>query len=396
MIRNRSAGLGSGPSNGNSRLFKWSCFTLLVMMVYNVSVRNSTESPRPESERMMDFSYQNNQEQVPLEMQQNQLRGPPSAPMDGQTQRVQQQEMPGLTEFIDGLEDSPNDSLPENSNVEMKHPSAMENEDDADVYKITRGTATMRVPVGEGMEDRSEPLEFYHCGPTYTLGASDNAGMGMGFGGDEDESLQEAMVIQEIILLHGAKFSMEDWKTSTILEQICHRDPEKDNMHHFSVVALNLPVKSDGMQVARAFDALAVAGITSGMPVTVVSPSASGFGLVDLAKISREAQQSEEEETTVNLLQSIVDGWIPVAAAGVSKADAETLGEFPLARIPVLAVHGSEDSMGIESSKKLESQARAKVKQLGKQHPCYLDEPAEFAATVKEFAMNLGTWFPDE
>lgn len=357
----------------------------------------------------MDFAYQNNQEQVPLGMQSHQLRGDKGGSLSsspGQTQRVQQQEMPGLTEFIDGLEEPQYETAPGNSGDEMirtrvqnQNSEATLNKSGADIYAVSKGTAMMKVYAGEGMEDRTEALDFYHCGPTYTLGASDNAGMGMGMGmglgGAEEDSPQEAKIIQEIVLLHGAKFSMEDWRASSILEKLCERNPEQDNMHHFSVVALNLSVKSDGMQVARAFEALTVAGITSGMPVTFVTPSASGIGLVDLAKVSREAQK-EEEGATVSLLQSIVHGWVPVAAAGVSKADAETLNEFPLARIPVLAVHGSEDVMGVESSQKLESQSKAKVKQLGKQHACYLDEPDEFVATVKDFAMSLGSWFPDE
>jgi hypothetical protein len=455
---NRNGGTMTSSGGGASRIFKLSCITMFALLGYNVIVKSSSSSSSSqkmeEFERADMFAYDNNNygqqpspfgtdssasvfdegdydSQAPLGLQ-----GSESQPQEfQQSSAMMSQSMEGEDPTEQQTQQS--SSLRGVGNSEVWSGNAMESQEEglsvvppdvvptlkeyydtqtqateADVYAPEEGVVDFIYITPEGVEEIVD-LEYVHCGPTYTLGANDFS--------RAEEDIEETKIIHEIILLHGAKFTKDDWKTYGILEQLC--DPSaaaggggdgedadntvsasavSNNNHYFSVVALDLSVEVDGLQLAHAFESLSSAGVVSGMPATFVTPSASGKGMVDLAELSRHADEEIAKEGTaegqkrVNLLQSMVQAWIPFACPAVQTAEGSTLNEFSKGKIPVLGMYGYKDTLGKEVADKLEAVAHAKVMVLGENHPGYLDDPKKFVHTLKIFMTNLDTWFVDE
>lgn len=194
---------------------------------------------------------------------------------------------------------------------------------------------------------RSTSIEYYHCGP------------------HPDESTSE------LILLHGAAFTKEDWKTSGILEKLCDLNNDEEG-GDLTITALDLPVSATGNDLEAVYDKLVDNGILSGRPVVVVTPSASGKAVVTLA--------SDEQK-----MGKILKGWIPVAPPAVDQAGDEMFRAFNKLSIPVLAVYGDQDSMGKKITEKLVKLTNAKNVELEGRHPVYLDSPEAFVQEVLQF-----------
>ncbi|KAL7533540.1 hypothetical protein ACHAXR_005300 [Thalassiosira sp. AJA248-18] len=224
-------------------------------------------------------------------------------------------------------------------------------EEDADPLTITKGSVTY----GDG----DKTLPYYHCGPLPT---------------------QDNPELTELILLHGAAFTKEDWKSSGILDMLCDINNEEDE-GNLSISALDLPVSADGKELGLVFDALASRKILSGSAVTVVSPSASGKALVSLGEMA---------SNDSNELSRIIKAWIPVASPAVIKAPESTLLQYKMAKIPILAIHGDQDKMGKEVTDKLAKLNDAKGVELSGRHPVYLDSPEEFVSEVMQFLDEEG------
>ena len=207
-----------------------------------------------------------------------------------------------------------------------------------------RSSTILKLPNGGGENKKS--LEYIHCG----------------------EKNPEGSKKMEIILLHGAKFTKEDWVTSGILERICLHE-------RTSVVAMDLSVRADGKGFRDAVSGLVDEGILSGDPFTVVSPSASGKAIVSLGS----------EVFADGGLGSLIKFWVPVASPAVLSANDSDLKTFPKEGIKILAIHGNNDTMGKKVTKKLEDVAGAKGVELSGGHPVYLDSPHEFVETVLTF-----------
>jgi len=249
-------------------------------------------------------------------------------------------------------------------------------EENVDVNAVESGYAS----VGGGEEEEESQIEYYRCGPKYTPG--------IGIMGAYEGS--KVKIIHEILLLHGASFTKEDWLRSGILKMLC-ADVDNNPTVSFSVTAIDLPVSVDGVQFRNAFDALVGKGVISGMPLAVVSPSASGKGIVDLAFMTAEARKNEDPAATdghETPLNHIVSAWVPVAAGAILETTDDALLEFPKANIPILSIHGSQDGMGKESTNRLIDVAKSTGLTLGKNHPCYFDEPQEFVKVIREFITN--------
>ena len=221
---------------------------------------------------------------------------------------------------------------------------------DVDPLKITQGSVAY-AHGGNG----GAALPYYHCGP---LPSRDDAGL------------------TELVLLHGAAFTKEDWKTSGILDMLCEINNEEDE-GDLSIIALDLPVSADGGELVSAFDALVSRGILSGRSVTFVTPSASGKAMVSLGDDSHE-------------LTRIVKAWIPVASPAVLKATDSTLMQFRIARIPVFSIHGDKDEMGKRVTEKLKELTDSSGVELEGRHPVYLDSPQEFVGEVMQFLDEMG------
>ncbi|KAL7475897.1 hypothetical protein ACHAW6_001790 [Cyclotella cf. meneghiniana] len=198
----------------------------------------------------------------------------------------------------------------------------------------------------------STSLEYYHCGPP------------------PDSSTTELM------LLHGAAFTKEDWKTSGILEKFCDLNNDEEG-GDLTVTALDLPVSATGKELEAVFDALVEQGVLSGRSVVVVTPSASGKAVVTLA----ETAMGDNE----GVMRKILKGWIPVAPPAVQQASDDVFVIFTRLSIPILAIYGDQDSMGKKVTDKLVRLANAKGVELEGRHPVYLDSPDEFVQEILQF-----------
>jgi hypothetical protein len=169
---------------------------------------------------------------------------------------------------------------------------------------------------------------------------------------------------QHLVLLHGAKFTKEDWKTSGIFDKLCHYPG-------LSVTALDLPVSAGHQELIELLSAMQNEKHLS-VPVALVTPSASGKTVTDWIMTGKVSQ-----------LPTYVSKWIPVAAGSVSSATDEQVSSLSKT-LPIFAIYGNRDKMGKKTTERLQSLAGAKTLELEGGHPCYLDSPAAFVAAVLE------------
>ncbi len=205
----------------------------------------------------------------------------------------------------------------------------------------------------------SKSLSYYHCG----------------------ERFQENTITPEdteIILLHGAKFTKENWMESNILQKLClmgNDNPSENG--RMSIVALDLSVRADYTGLLIAFKALSAEGVISGKPAVIVTPSASGKSITSLLPMDDKASK---------VAKSMLKVWMPVASPAVlGVKDVESFKSFKEMGIPILAMNGDHDEMGKKVTKKLVEFADAKGVQMKGGHPCYLDSPEYFVETVLAF-----------
>jgi pimeloyl-ACP methyl ester carboxylesterase len=175
---------------------------------------------------------------------------------------------------------------------------------------------------------------------------------------------------KHLVLLHGAKFTKEEWKTSGIMETLC----ENPNL---SVSAIDLSVRAGhrdlmGMLLAMK-DSFQI-----NLPVVLVTPSASGMTITDWMATGRLPD-----------LPNFVQKWIPVACFAVSAATEDQLARMArLNDFEVLAIYGNKDRGGEETAGRLEDYVGAQTLELNGGHSCYLDSPEEFcSALVKELGV---------
>jgi hypothetical protein len=204
-------------------------------------------------------------------------------------------------------------------------------------------------------------LNYYHCGPLPT---------------------KSNPQLSELVLLHGAAFTKEDWKSSGILDMLCDINNNEDG-GDLSITAWDLPVSADGYELIGAYNAMVNDNKLSGHPVTFVTPSASGKALTTLGTIVHEQDAHQE-------LKLLVKGWIPVASGSVLKVSDEALLKYVHANIPILAIHGDQDIMGKKVTERLVQLTKAKGVELEGHHPVYLDSPDDFVMEIIKFMEENG------
>jgi len=173
-----------------------------------------------------------------------------------------------------------------------------------------------------------------------------------------------------LVMLHGMRFTKQDWKTSGILKDLCTRRIIKK----LSVFAVDLDVKSDFKDLMKFLDLSTKKGKMS-KPVVLMTPSASG------RTMSTWADSAAVEGT----LKQYISKWIavaPVSFLSTPEHDVRNLNELAL---PILAIYGNEDKPGKDVSERLHVLANARVVELEGGHPVYLDRPKEFVDYVVEF-----------
>jgi hypothetical protein len=221
----------------------------------------------------------------------------------------------------------------QNTNRQKTHHNVLE------TYEVQ-----MDLPYGSGTDKKS--LSYYHCGSTIS-------------------SSSYTSKDNEILLLHGAAFTKENWVESEILQNLCLKG--NDNISEngrLSVTALDLSVQADGNGLKSAFDSLIEKGVLSGNPLVVVTPSASGKTIVSMIT-----------DNESSLLRDIVKVWMPVASFAVMSVKNDNVFK--------------EDKKGKSVTKRLVDFANAKGVEIKGGHPCYLDSPVVFVDTILSFLHDV-------
>ena len=178
--------------------------------------------------------------------------------------------------------------------------------------------------VSVDIDQKEEQIAYFHCGPRHTPSYGKKTGHG------------------ELLLLHGARFTKDDWKTSGIMKSLCKDSKKRPGL---SVTAIDLSVSANGAALLNVFDALVREKVLSGDPIVIVTPSASGKAMLTLS-------EADDVKNGSRSIKDVVAMWVPVACGGILKADEEAMAIF--ADISVLAIYGSEDPVaGGQSSQKL-------------------------------------------
>lgn len=169
----------------------------------------------------------------------------------------------------------------------------------------------------------------------------------------------------DILLLHGASFTKENWRRKGIIDNMCQQ---------VSVVASDLSVSADSNVLMAMLDRLERAGMIR-LPLTVVTPSASGRALVSWLQ---GASPMEDMAKYVSI-------WVPVAPYSVLYATDSQLKLLLEYNIGVLAINGDGDRSGRQVSERLVDVADADSVELEGGHAVYLSSPDEFVETVLGF-----------
>jgi hypothetical protein len=173
--------------------------------------------------------------------------------------------------------------------------------------------------------------------------------------------------VRDVVLLHGSRFTKENWKTSGIMEKFCSNN-------NIRVTAFDLDVQATHEELDKLLLTMKESHMVSTLPVdALVTPSASGSTIVkwvlqgDVDKLTKER----------------VRRWIPVASNSVNQLTTSNLAK--LKGWPILAIYGDKDVGGKHSSELLEEKAGATLQVISGGHPCYLDSPDTFVKRVVRY-----------
>ncbi|KAM4613655.1 putative protein-lysine deacylase ABHD14B [Polymixia lowei] len=172
-----------------------------------------------------------------------------------------------------------------------------------------------------------------------------------------------------VLLLHGIRFSSENWLSIGTLEVLAKAGCR--------AVAIDLPGfgQSKSAEAPAAVGELAPGGflkqVCEGLglsPVVVISPSLSG--MYSLPFLFQH--------------QALIQAYIPVAPICTEKFTAE---QYQSIKIPALIVYGDQDTqLGEQSLSNLSNLANHRVVVMkGAGHPCYLDDPDSWHKALTDF-----------
>ena len=210
---------------------------------------------------------------------------------------------------------------------------------------------------GDGDNDDDQKIAYYHQAAT-----------------SSSTSIQQ----HSLVLLHGSKFTKEDWiqnsssSTSKNIISLFHQQFP----YSISITAVDLPVKADHNQLVSLLEAMQDKGLIS-LPVSIVTPSASGFSIVDWIM--------NDDHDVTNKLPTYIHTWIPVASGSVLRFTNEQLTKIDLLEdFNIFAINGNLDKMGKKVTKKLVKHTSTITKsiELKGGHPVYLDSPNEFVNAI--------------
>jgi hypothetical protein len=177
---------------------------------------------------------------------------------------------------------------------------------------------------------------------------------------------------KQVVLLHGSSFNKETWEEHDMLPQFCNGAE--------MVVALDFPISTSYQGLMQVLDDLRDADNETGRalitkPVTLVTPSASGFSVVSWIMGG-----------DVTMLPSYIAEWVPVAPVSLVSASDEQIGAVKdIPGFAILAINGNEDQAGGKYSTRLADLAGATAVELVGRHAVYLQSPDEFVQTILDF-----------
>eukprot|EP00980_Cylindrotheca_fusiformis_P003732 scaffold825_cov147-Cylindrotheca_fusiformis.AAC.7 len=196
---------------------------------------------------------------------------------------------------------------------------------------------------------RAQSIEYFHC--------------------SSQVSPEET---QSIVLLHGSSFSKKNWKRSGNLERLC----EYPNL---SVSAMDLPVSARHGELKGMLSAMKDV-LHIKLPVVLVTPSASGYCIVDWARSG-----------TIEELPDYVGEWIPIASGSVnSLSDDQLTSMAKLDDFKVFAMNGDGDKGGRTVTATLETSVGAEALELPGGHAFYLDADGSAVEFCNAVANDLG------
>lgn len=158
------------------------------------------------------------------------------------------------------------------------------------------------------------------------------------------------------ILLHGAKYSRADWKV--IQPELCTLES--------AAYALDLPSQRTRVDLQKIMKRLSLGG----KDVYLVTPSASGRIVSDWL------------ENDIDGFADIFHTWVPVAPVSMLTLDLTYLRELKDRSVRVHAVYGRQDEKGRQISIRLAEEVSASLEEIEGGHPCYLDSPNDFIASM--------------
>jgi pimeloyl-ACP methyl ester carboxylesterase len=203
-------------------------------------------------------------------------------------------------------------------------------------------TVTIEATPGVPKEGSVDGVAYYHC----SARATEN--------------------VHHLVLLHGASFTKENWKNSGILDQFCA-------VPQVSVTPMDLSGYAGNDALRSILDSLeASSDVQVSKPVVLVTPSASGYTIVDWIT-----------NGDVSLIPEYIETWVPIAPGSLSSATDQQVQS--LSDLPILAIYGNGDSGGVHVSQRLGDLAGATVVELVGGHSIYLDQPDAFVNEVLSF-----------
>lgn len=246
-----------------------------------------------------------------------------------------------------------------NSLSRQQQPSSQQSEGSSSSNSGTKQQSKVaQVAVGDTKEIQTgitaTGIKYYHCQ-----------------GNENDEIISSQQ--KQLVLLHGSKFTKEDWMTSGILQQFC-------SIPGWTVSALDFSV----VQATTHFDFVRLLEHSSlfanDLPVTaVVTPSASGKVVTDWIM-----------NGNITTLPQYMHTWIPVAVGSVISTTEEQLRALKNTGVDILAIYGDQDKVaGHDTSMRLQQWSGATTVELKGRHPCYLDSPDEFVKVIQTHLAGL-------
>ena len=162
-----------------------------------------------------------------------------------------------------------------------------------------------------------------------------------------------------------------------------------------SITALELPISAGHYPLRNVLRDLHLSKLVT-LPVSIVTPSASSWSVVDWMK-----HVDDSSENSTGPAFHYIDTWIPVAPVALTLATDHQISATLLNRqtgrkkkgttgvvvpaIQVLSIYGDHDHGGAVLSRRLKSLVNATLVEIPGGHACYRKSPRKFVNAIDKF-----------